>query len=128
MEHQTLGQSDDHPINPVTQRIILKIVLFQITKPLTRNKYLSLLYFCLQPTIFLYNSIVRKPIRIAVCMMNDTFLAAFKCYNSMSNTVVLFRQFLYHYKKLQNKKYHFSCFQRLLVCLLVLFENQILLF
>ena len=59
---------------------------------------------------FPYNSIVRKKTHcIAVCVMNDTFLAAFKCYNSISNTVVLFKQFLYHFKKLQNRKCHFSC-------------------
>ena len=34
LEHQTLGQSDDHPINPATHHIILKIVgfLVQTTK------------------------------------------------------------------------------------------------
>ena len=31
MEHQTLGQWDDHPIDPANQRIILKIVGFQVT-------------------------------------------------------------------------------------------------
>ena len=62
MEHQTIGQWDARPIDPATQRIILKIVGFQVSVQFLLSLWISsslhtrpITYLAVQTDIYLQN-------------------------------------------------------------------------